>query len=170
MVATTELFSARWASALGDALAANASFREAARGWNEAVILERSDAPAHARDDAAVAAHSGDADTTEATLGCGVYLDLHDGDCRAARMATADDYATARFVLSATLLEWQAMLSGQLVPMMAILRGKLRLTKGSAAALMPHVQAASAVVRVAMDIQRSAASSGRAPEDVVASR
>lgn len=145
MATTAELFSVQWATALGDALAANDSFRTAARGWNSAVILEWSDASSHPRSDDVVC--------TDEVQGCGVYLLLHDGECHSARMATATDYATARYVLSATLAVWHEMLSGHLAPTMAMLRGKLKLTKGSVADLMPHVKAAHALVRVAAEIE-----------------
>ena len=97
---------------------------------------------------------------TDEEHGYGVYLDLHDGVSRSARLATAHDYAGARYVLSATLAVWHEMLSGMLAPTMAILRGKLKLTKGSVAELMPHVQAAQALVRVAAEIEIGLKSGG----------
>lgn len=135
------LFTETWATALGEALQRSDSYRVAAKGWEGSVILEWNDAP--------ISSMSGGA------MGCGVFLDLHHGECRAARMATVQDYAAATFVLSTDLVVWNALLDAELTPTMALLRGKLKLKQGSIGALMPHVSAASALVRVAQTVDRA---------------
>ncbi len=138
------VFTERWAVALGEALGHSAAYRSAAKTWEGSVILEWQDAP--------IASIPGDATV------CGVFLDLHRGDCRAARLATAQDYAAATYVLSTDLAVWSALLDATLTPTMALLRGKLKLKKGSLGALMPHVNAATALVRVAQTVDRAPAS------------
>ena len=146
---TKALFSDAWAVALGEALRSSERYRKAAAGWEGAVVLEWSDAPATE----GASAHEGAASGT--SVGCGVFLDLHQGDCRAARMASVADYDAARFVLSADLKAWRTMLDGAMAPTMAILRGKLKVQKGSVGALMPHAHAASELVRVAQGVDRA---------------
>ncbi len=147
---TKALFSDAWAVALGEALRSSERYRKAAAGWEGAVVLEWSDAPATA---GATVPEGGGSGTS---VGCGVFLDLQHGDCRAARMASAADYDAARFVLSADLTAWRTMLDGAMAPTMAILRGKLKVQKGSVGALMPHAHAASELVRVAQGIDGAA--------------
>ncbi|WP_411280228.1 R2-like ligand-binding oxidase [Gemmatimonas sp.] len=144
---TDGLFTETWAIALGDALHRSDSYRSAAKAWEGSVILDWSDAPiTHVTSDAKA---------------CGVFLDLHRGDCRAARLATASDYAAAQYVLSTDITVWTALLEAKLTPTMALLRGKLTLKQGSIGTLMPHVNAASALVRVAQTVKRTPAT--RAP-------
>ncbi len=138
---TEGLFTKSWAVALGEALRGSDTYRAAAKAWEGAVILEWSDAPSSSI-------------TTDA-MTCGVFLELHRGDCRAARMATLQDYTAAQYVMSTDLAVWNALLSAKLTPTMALLRGKLKLKKGSIGALMPHVSAASALVQVAQTVHRT---------------
>ncbi len=138
---TDGLFTETWAIALGEALQRSDAYRSAAQAWEGSVILEWNDAPI--------------TPTRSDAMGCGVFLDLHRGECRAARLATAPDYAAARYVLSADLDIWNALLDAKLTPTMALLRGKLKLEKGSLGTLMPHVSAASELVRVAQTVNRA---------------
>lgn len=141
-----EVFSEAWATRLGVALRTSDTYRHAARTWEGAVVLDWSDAPS-------ASSEVTSADSSAAQRG--VYLDLQHGDCRAARLATQADYEHARFVLSADHEGWDMLLTGRIAPTMAILRGKLKVLKGSVGALMPHAQAASELVRVAQGIDRT---------------
>ncbi len=141
---TNALFSTAWAVALGEALRSAERYRQAAAGWEGSVVLEWSDAPANAGAPAPAGAG--------AAAGCGVFLDLQHGECHAARMALAADYDAARFILSADLAAWTLILDGGMAPTMAILRGKLKVKKGSVGALMLHANAASELVHVAQGI------------------
>ena len=151
---TDGVFTETWAIALGEALHRTEAYRKAAKTWEGSVILEWSDAPLTM--------------PTSEAMGCGVFLDLHHGDCRAGRMATVQDYAAARYVLSADLAVWNALLGGTLTPTMALLRGKLKLEKGSIGTLMPHVNAASELVRVAQTVNREPAPAAPALASAVA--
>ena len=142
-----DIFSDAWAAKLGDALRTSDNYRRAARTWEGAVVLDWRDAPSAIGEV-----------TSEDSGGSqrGVYLDLNHGDCHAARLATHADYERARFVLSTDREGWDMLLAGRIAPTMAILRGKLKVLKGSVGALMPHAQAATELVRVAQGIDRSA--------------
>lgn len=142
-----EVFGNAWAARLGEALRTSESYRHAARTWEGAVVLDWCDAPAATGE---VTSHGSSAAQR------GVFLDLHHGDCHAARLATDADYERARFVLSADREGWEMLLTGRIAPTMAIVRGKLKVLKGSVGALMPHAQAASELVRVAQGVDRTA--------------
>ena len=140
-----ELFTDHWALALQVALHASAAYQRAASRWEGAVVLACSDAPS-----IGLTAEGG-------PLERGVYLDLWHGECRAARLAHAADYASARYVLSADAATWLLVLDGDLAPTMAILRGKIKLKRGTLGGLLPHVHAATALVVVAQGVDRHGA-------------
>ncbi len=146
-----ELFSDVWAQALQSALRASESYQHAARGWEGAVVLDWSDAPSRA-----------------STNDCGVYLDLWHGDCRVARVATSADYASSRYVLSADMASWLTVLEGRMAPTTAILRGKIKLKRGSLGGLMPHVSAATELVRVAQTVSRDVYGATEPNKDIAA--
>ncbi len=113
--------------ACGAALNQNAAYREAARSWEGAVLLRLT--PAGGPEDARL-----------------VYFDLWHGECRAARAATPADEALARYTMSGTAAAWQQVLTGGIAPLMALMTGRIRLTKGALAELLPHVHAAKELV------------------------
>ena len=128
------VFSNEWAAAVAAAINASPAYREAGRIWEGALLL----------------AMLGD---TPAQQDLRVWLDLHQGTCRAARAATAADEDQSRYVLSATRSTWQAVLDGRLAPLMAILTGKLKLTKGNLAELLPLVGAAKEMMAAASAVE-----------------
>ena len=127
---TTEIFSAEWAETWRRALNAHAGYRASAATWEGALVLEMrnpaGDGPARA-----------------------VYLDLWHGECRGARVATADDIGDARFVLSGSTDIWRRVLRREVAPLMGLMTGRLALTRGSLAALLPYAAAAAALVDAA---------------------
>ncbi|MCB1056073.1 MAG: SCP2 sterol-binding domain-containing protein [Acidobacteria bacterium] len=127
-----EVFTAPWAEAWCAELNASAAYREAAARWEGALVLVMQADPA-----------MGIADPRS------LYLDLHHGECRLARPATTDDTGAAPFVLEATPAVWKRVLEGRLDPLLGLMTGKVRLSRGSLAKLTPQVQAAKELVRSA---------------------
>ena len=126
------VFSDAWAKSCAREIAARVSYRQAAATWEGAVLLVMMPD-----------AHAGiDAERT-------VFLDLWHGDCREARVGAADDPERASFVLAGTAGAWRQVLSGRVAPLMAIMTGRLRLTKGSLTALIPFAHAAKELVAAA---------------------
>jgi len=78
-----------------------------------------------------------------------VLLDLWRGECRAARAVGPEEEADARYVLTGSVTAWQQVLTGAAGPLVAIMTGRLRLTKGSLADLVPYVKAAQELVAAA---------------------
>lgn len=78
-----------------------------------------------------------------------VFLDLEGGRCRAGRAATPEDEAAAPYEIRADLATWEDVLGGRLDPLYALMRGRLRLSRGSLASLLPYTAAAKAMVAAA---------------------
>jgi putative sterol carrier protein len=123
-----QAFSAEWAAAWCAALNGSDAYRAAAATWEGAVVLS---------------AGPGDAGAPA------VYLDLWHGTCRAARAATPADRAGAAYVLEAEPGTWRALLADGASPVAALLSGRLRLSRGDLAALLPHAGAARELLRLA---------------------
>jgi len=75
-----------------------------------------------------------------------IYLDLQYGQCREARLGNATDIAHVPFILEASLTTWQHVLTGQVDPIVAIMRRQLLLKKGSLTTLAMHASAAKALI------------------------
>jgi putative sterol carrier protein len=125
-------FSREWLDAWAAEIRASAEYREASRRWEWPLLFVLRADPDH----------GGPADRH-------VFLDLHGGECREARPGTADDVARAGFVLSADASTWNEVLRGGLDPVAGVMRGKLRLEKGSLTTLAMHTGAARALVGTA---------------------
>ncbi|HEY7683249.1 MAG TPA: hypothetical protein VH879_11455 [Gemmatimonadales bacterium] len=127
------VFSEAWAAACAARINGSEAYRAAAAGWEGVVFLR-------------MAGNSGE-------IQRGVLLDLWHGECRSARAADGDGEAAARYVLSGTAGAWRQVLTAQIPPLMAIITGKIRLTRGSLLELVPYVNAAQELVRVIASIQ-----------------
>ncbi len=128
---TLPVFSDAWARACAQALNQNSAYRSAARTWEGAIILHM----------------QGPADERR------VLLDLWHGDCRSGRMASGEEEHLARYILSGTLVVWRQVLEGRTAPLFAIMTGKLRLTKGALAELVPFAGAAKELVAAVSSIE-----------------
>lgn len=82
-----------------------------------------------------------------------VYLDVWHGQCRAARSATEADLAGAEFILEAGPTVWRALFEGRLAPMMGLLTGKVRVSRGELAKLLPFSNAAKELIRLASGVE-----------------
>jgi putative sterol carrier protein len=135
---TRELFTLEWAEAWRDQIRANPAYQAAARSWRWPLVL-----------------------VMKADPGLGlpeersIYLDLYQGECRDARIATVEDVAQAPFLLSADPRTWRQVLEWRLEPIPGLMRGKLKLVKGSLASLLPYVMAAKELVESAARVETS---------------
>ncbi len=130
-----DLFSLEWANAWAGLLRQDAGYRKAAKSWQWPVVVTvRADAAAGLAKDRSV------------------FLDLWEGDCRSARPATAADLESAPFVIAADLGVFREILDGKRDPLLALMRGKMHLVKGSLVKLLPYTQAAKLMVTVAASI------------------
>ena len=139
-------FSAEWARALQLQLESSEEFRRAAAGWEGRLVLET--VPDPIRSDGVPRA---------------VALYLDDGACREARAAAAADRDSAAFVIAGKAEVWAQLVGGKRSPLTALLRGQLKLVKGSVAGLMPFASAAEQLVRAAGRISAATAAATPAP-------
>ncbi|RMG81895.1 MAG: Fis family transcriptional regulator [Bacteroidetes bacterium] len=131
-----------WARALCAALNHNPAYQKAARQWEGDVLLvmrlsehpdaNRSPAPFYA-----------------------VYLDLHHGQCRQARPGSSADLENADYVLEAPVEVWKSLLDGNIDPLPAMMRGKLKLKKGKLSILAKFAPAAKEIVASARTLEAS---------------
>ena len=75
-----------------------------------------------------------------------VYLNLYHGDCKEARAATAADLEDVPFIIKADPHTWKRVLDRDLEPIFGLIRGKLKLAKGSLVSLLPYTTAAKEMV------------------------
>lgn len=82
-----------------------------------------------------------------------VFLDLCDGECREARVATAQDLEQVPYILSAELAIWKRLMERALEPLAGIMKGQLKLVRGSVASLLPYASAARELVAAAIRVE-----------------
>ena len=125
-------FSPAWAEAWCAALNDSETYRTVAATWEGDVVL-----------------------VVRATEGSeqAVYLDLHHGRCRGARIATGVDRSAVAFALEADPPVWRELLEGKGSPVMALMTGRLKLTKGDLVALVPYAGAAKELLTLAAQIE-----------------
>jgi putative sterol carrier protein len=126
---TIDIFSDAWATAWCRELNQSAAYKDAAAGWQGGVALVMQQ-PA----DGIVRS---------------VYLDTGDGTCLGARAASDGDVESATYVFEATAEQWQQLFSGAVAPANALFSGKLRLTRGNLATLLPYARAAGELIATA---------------------
>ena len=131
---TMEAFSEAWGSRWCHVLNNRPTYQTAAAAWEGAVAL--------------VMTRDGSPQSETRA----VFLDLWHGACREARVATDADLESARYILTGTSQSWRGVLSGKVAPLTAVMTGKIRLTKGSMAALVPFSAAARELVAAAMEM------------------
>lgn len=132
------LFSEEWAQAYREAINQSASYRAASKGWQAgSLAFVMSASPRYGQV------------TSKA-----VFLDLHRGECRAARSVTSQEaYREATFVIEGEYSSWMEALKGRMPPLVMLMRGKLRLKKGSITRLLPYAQSAQELVSTAQTIE-----------------
>jgi putative sterol carrier protein len=130
-----EIFTDAWCTACAARLNARSAYREAASGWEGDVVLEMASDPS-----AGIASERA------------VWLDLHDGVCRSARVATTTDRASAAYVLRADPVTWRRLLAEEVEPVAAVMAGKLRLARGNLFALAKYASAAREMVAAAGEV------------------
>ena len=117
-----EVFSAPWAAQCAEAIRASAAYRLAAAAWEGDLVFRMNrDAPAEPR---------------------AVYFDLWHGECRDVRLASVEDQASARFLIEGAEDVWRQVLEGQLAPLLALMTGRLKLSRGRVADLAPYATSA----------------------------
>lgn len=133
-----EIFTEGWAEAWCREINGSEAYREAAEDWEGAIVLKLAPDASWGVDEAR-----------------GVWIDLWHGECREVREATASDEEEAPYVIRADPYTWNDVLAGDLDPISGIMRGKLKLKKGSIIDLASYVNAAKELVKAATRVDSS---------------
>lgn len=123
-----------WIAIYRDRINASADYREAAATWEGAISFVFEAEP--------------DRGVPEDLW---AILDLWHGECREARMLSAEDGARAPFVLRAPYSRWKDVLRGDLDPVKGMMQGKLKV-QGDLATIVRYVRAANELVHLTMEV------------------
>lgn len=127
-----EIFTGDWARAWCRELNESDAYADAAENWEGALVLRVRADPSHGLDERRQ-----------------VWVDLHHGECRGARAAGEEDVEDVPYLIEADPYSWQRVLDGELDPIVGLMRGKLKLERGSVVELARYVKAAKELVRAA---------------------
>ena len=136
-----EVFTGAWAEAWCEQINESDAYREAAADWEGEIVLRVTADPAFGLPEPRA-----------------VRVDLWHGECRGASATAADgpaDEHDAPYVLEADPYSWKRVLDGELDPIAGLMRGKLKLRRGSVVELARYVKAAKELVRAAGRVEAS---------------
>ena len=129
---TEEIFTDPWARGWARELNSSQAYQEAASDWHGSICFRVRDRdPQRER--------------------C-VFLDLEEGICRDARVATLEDRESADYVLSARERVWMRVVEGRTDPLVALMTGLIRFERGRWMDFAQHTDAAKELMRAAQRI------------------
>jgi putative sterol carrier protein len=115
--------SAEWCNAYKDAINASPGYKAAAKDWTYGPV-------------AMVV-------TAEPAIGLpesqAMWLDMHQGECRACRLVSLEEAEKASFVLVASYGRWKEVIRKELDPTKGMMQNKLKLTKGHMPTMVKYV-------------------------------
>ncbi len=117
-----------WADQLKNFLNKNPNYKDSAKTWEGAFVLEFL------------------AEGKKLKKDTWVWLDLWHGECRNARFIAKRDELTAPFFLSAKESAWYAVVTGAINPQTALVGGKFKLS-GDMAKMMRYPKAAAYILK-----------------------
>jgi len=122
--------SAEWAQAFREQINASAAYRESAADWQGGPIC--------------FVIRAGEEKMY-------LWLDLHQGECRAAELVAPHQGEQASFLISAEYEAWKRILQGQLDPVQAIWMGKVKV-RGDLSLLLRYMRAARELLACAVRV------------------
>ena len=129
------VFSGDWAASWSQILNDSDRYRESAADWEGAIVFEMTAHPDHGLSE----------DRR-------VWMDLWKGTCRGSREATDSDLSEAPFIISADPLTWKRIFGKEVDPLLALMQGRLKLTRGNMATLARYAGAAKELVACATEV------------------
>lgn len=129
------VFTPEWIEALHQNINNNENYNRLAAGWEGSLLL--------------VMSTNGQIDETTAPA---VWLNLLHGKCLTAKAASPHEFATADYILAGNGKDWKMVLDREIAPIMALMRGKLKLKKGSLVTLTRYAEAAKEIVNSAASL------------------
>lgn len=129
----TDYFTKEWIDAWQKSISQSKKYKEAGKTWNAPLILKIEPKPKQIEDENAV----------------GIYMDLSYGVCREMRYAYSDDVASADVILTSDSSTWIEMIEKRKDPTMAMMKGRIKVEKGSLVTLSTQRKAATALLKTA---------------------
>jgi putative sterol carrier protein len=129
-----EFPSPEWLAEYVERINASPAYREAAATWEGDVAYVIEPEP--------------DKGVTQEVV---AWLDLWHGECRGARIVTAEEGEKARFVIRAPYSRWKEVIRKELDPVKGMMQGKLKL-KGDLPTIVRYVKAANELVNLAQTV------------------
>lgn len=127
--------SEEWVTAYQQAINANPDYKVAGARWDKGVV-------------ALICKANPDLGIPE---DLGIWLDLHQGVCREARLVPAAEALKAPFCITGEYARWKQVIRKELDPIKGLLQGKLRL-KGDLPTIVRFVDASKALVESATHV------------------
>lgn len=129
------IFSDEWVKEWADEINASDAYADVGRDWSEPIVLKMHADPGMGVDEESSA-----------------YLDLADGGCRDARLASEEDMASVPYVIAAPPEVWKNMLDGKLDIARALTRGQLKAEKGDRGKLSSNIQGSRELLKAAQRV------------------
>ena len=126
-------FTEEWMDSWRNAIRSSELYKKRAKNWNAPVLLRFDPVP----------------EVLKKKDALGFFLNLQYGDCREMRYATEDDTNLSDIVLTADPSTWIKLIEEKRDPTLMIMKGKLKLEKGSLVTLSGHAKAAKALLETA---------------------
>lgn len=128
-----DYFTPEWVSEWKEAINTSSSYKKEGSEWNAPIVLKFDPKPDSFKEKDAI----------------GFFLDLKYGECLELRYASQDDNIRSSIVLSADEKTWLKMIQDKKDPAMMIMKGQLKLEKGSLVMLSTHRNAAKSLLHTA---------------------
>lgn len=125
-----EFPSPEWVSAYADAINANESYKRVGKDWTYGVVAMVVKAEPALGIDSDMA----------------MLLDVHEGQCRGAKLVPISEADSAPFLVVADYAQWKAVIKREVDPTKALMQGKLKLTRGHMPTMVRFVNASKALV------------------------
>lgn len=129
----TDYFTTEWVDAWQKSITHSKKYKEAGKTWNAPLILKIEPKPNQIKDEEAV----------------GIYMDLSYGECREMRYANSEDVASTDIILTSDSSTWIEMIEKRKDPTMAMMKGRIKVEKGSLVTLSTQRRAATALLKTA---------------------
>ncbi len=127
--------SEEWVAAYKEAINSNPNYKTAAANWDKgAVALICKAEPKYGINE-----------------DIGIWLDLHKGVCRDARLVSAEEALKAPFCITGEYKRWKQVIKKQLDPIKGMMQGKLKL-KGNLPTIVRFVKASKELVESASKV------------------
>ncbi|MFU8811440.1 MAG: R2-like ligand-binding oxidase [Balneolaceae bacterium] len=143
---TKSWFSSTWMSEWQTAINSSTSYQKAGKKWNAPIVLKIVPPPDEFEDEKAI----------------GFFLDLQEGSCEELRYAKQEDEDRSDVVLSGDAYTWKNLITKKKDPLMLLMKGGIKLEKGSLFLLSTQKKAATELLKCAPDYSHGKAGASTA--------